>query len=225
MSEVQQLARTMLGSTGLEITRIGVRRVGDRRRRVGVRLGAAGRRGVDRGDPPRARAGRQLDRHCRRVRIRALRGGRRPGARRASSGGRSCSPSARCSRGPAARSCTTSSAIRFVARRRRAWRGSGVEAIDLYQIHWPNPDEDIEEGWSALKELKDEGLVRHIGVSNFDVEQMRRIQRIAPIETLQPQYSLIERDAERGGAAVRRARGHRRDRVLADGLGHAHRAR
>jgi len=72
----------------------------------------------------------------------------------------------------------------------------GVEAIDLYQIHWPIPDEDIEEGWSALAELKTQGLVRHIGVSNFDVEQLRRIQQIAPIETLQPQYSLIERDIE-----------------------------
>jgi aryl-alcohol dehydrogenase-like predicted oxidoreductase len=44
----------------------------------------------------------------------------------------------------------------------------GVEAIDLYQIHWPRPDEDIEEGWSAFAELKEQGLVRHIGVSNFD---------------------------------------------------------
>jgi aryl-alcohol dehydrogenase-like predicted oxidoreductase len=73
----------------------------------------------------------------------------------------------------------------------------GVDAIDLYQIHWPVPDEDIEEGWSALAELKSQGLVRHIGVSNFDVEQLRRIQQIAPVETLQPQYSLIERDIER----------------------------
>jgi aryl-alcohol dehydrogenase-like predicted oxidoreductase len=72
----------------------------------------------------------------------------------------------------------------------------GIDAIDLYQIHWPNPEEDIEEGWSALKELKDEGLVRHIGVSNFSAEQMRRIGSIAPVETLQPQYSLIVRDAE-----------------------------
>jgi len=72
----------------------------------------------------------------------------------------------------------------------------GVDAIDLYQIHWPIPVEDIEEGWSAMSELKDEGLVRHIGVSNFDVEQMRRIRSIAPVETLQPQYSLIARDVE-----------------------------
>jgi aryl-alcohol dehydrogenase-like predicted oxidoreductase len=73
----------------------------------------------------------------------------------------------------------------------------GVDAIDLYQIHWPIPEEDIEEGWAALAELRDQGLVRHIGVSNFNVEQLRRIQRIAPVETLQPQYSLIERGAER----------------------------
>jgi aryl-alcohol dehydrogenase-like predicted oxidoreductase len=72
----------------------------------------------------------------------------------------------------------------------------GVDAIDLYQIHWPIPDEDIEEGWRALADLRDEGLVRHIGVSNFDVDQLRRIEQIAPAETLQPQYSLIERDAE-----------------------------
>jgi len=72
----------------------------------------------------------------------------------------------------------------------------GIDAIDLYQIHWPIPDQDIEEGWSAFAELKEQGLVRHIGVSNFDVEQLRRIQQIAPVETLQPQYSLIERDVE-----------------------------
>jgi aryl-alcohol dehydrogenase-like predicted oxidoreductase len=72
----------------------------------------------------------------------------------------------------------------------------GVEAIDLYQIHWPSPDEEIEEGWAALAEFRDEGLVRHIGVSNFSVEQLRRAQAIAPVETLQPQYSLLDRDAE-----------------------------
>jgi aryl-alcohol dehydrogenase-like predicted oxidoreductase len=72
----------------------------------------------------------------------------------------------------------------------------GVDAIDLYQIHWPNPDEDIEEGWAAMATLKERGLVRHIGVSNFDVSQLRRIQSIAPVETLQPPYSLIDRAAE-----------------------------
>jgi aryl-alcohol dehydrogenase-like predicted oxidoreductase len=72
----------------------------------------------------------------------------------------------------------------------------GVDAIDLYQIHWPDPAPDIEEGWSALAELKDRGLVRHIGVSNFGVEQLRRIEQIAPVETLQPPYSLVAREIE-----------------------------
>jgi aryl-alcohol dehydrogenase-like predicted oxidoreductase len=72
----------------------------------------------------------------------------------------------------------------------------GVDAIDLYQIHWPNPEEDIEEGWAAMATLREQGLVRHIGVSNFDSGQLRRIQSIAPVETLQPQYSLIDRGAE-----------------------------
>jgi aryl-alcohol dehydrogenase-like predicted oxidoreductase len=72
----------------------------------------------------------------------------------------------------------------------------GVDAIDLYQIHWPDPAADIEEGWAALAELKEQGLVRHIGVSNFDADQLRVIEQIAPVETLQPQYSLIEREIE-----------------------------
>jgi aryl-alcohol dehydrogenase-like predicted oxidoreductase len=72
----------------------------------------------------------------------------------------------------------------------------GIDAIDLYQIHWPDPGADIDEGWSALAELKERGLVRHIGVSNFNVEQLRRIQQIAPVETLQPPYSLVDRGVE-----------------------------
>ena len=72
----------------------------------------------------------------------------------------------------------------------------GLETVDLYQIHWPIPDEQIEEGWAALVELRDEGLTRHIGVSNFSVEQLRRVQGIAPVETLQPPYSLAAREAE-----------------------------
>ncbi len=71
-----------------------------------------------------------------------------------------------------------------------------VEAIDLYQIHWPDPDEDIEEGWATLAALKKEGKVRHIGVSNFNVEQMKRAQAIAPITSLQPRYSLLHREVE-----------------------------
>jgi aryl-alcohol dehydrogenase-like predicted oxidoreductase len=72
----------------------------------------------------------------------------------------------------------------------------GIGTIDLYQIHWPIPTRDIEEGWAAFAELKEQGLVRHIGVSNFSVAQVRRAEQIAPVETMQPQYSLIDRDAE-----------------------------
>jgi aryl-alcohol dehydrogenase-like predicted oxidoreductase len=72
-----------------------------------------------------------------------------------------------------------------------------VDAIDLYQIHWPEPDEDIEEGWAELARLKQEGKVRYIGVSNFDVPQMKRAQEIAPITSLQPPYSIVTRQIER----------------------------
>ncbi|MGD0517690.1 MAG: aldo/keto reductase [Thermoguttaceae bacterium] len=71
-----------------------------------------------------------------------------------------------------------------------------LETIDLYQIHWPVPDEDIEEGWAAMAKLKEEGKVRYIGASNFNVAQMRRARAIAPITSLQPRYSLIHREAE-----------------------------
>jgi aryl-alcohol dehydrogenase-like predicted oxidoreductase len=71
-----------------------------------------------------------------------------------------------------------------------------LDVIDVYQIHWPDPDEDVEEAWTTFAELKSEGLVRHIGVSNFDVAQLRRAQAIAPVETLQPPYSLLERAIE-----------------------------
>jgi aryl-alcohol dehydrogenase-like predicted oxidoreductase len=71
-----------------------------------------------------------------------------------------------------------------------------VDVIDLYQIHWPVEDEDIEEGWTAMAELKDAGKVRHIGVSNFSVAQMKRCLEIAPIASLQPPYSLLNRGVE-----------------------------
>jgi len=75
-------------------------------------------------------------------------------------------------------------------------RRLGTDHIDLYQIHWPRPDEDIEEGWQAMADLKQEGKVRHIGVSNFDVGQMERIKDIAPVETLQPPYNMLNRGVE-----------------------------
>ena len=71
-----------------------------------------------------------------------------------------------------------------------------VDVIDLYQIHWPEPDEDIEEGWTAMAELQKEGKVRYIGVSNFNVAQLKRAAKIAPITSLQPPYSMLARGIE-----------------------------
>jgi aryl-alcohol dehydrogenase-like predicted oxidoreductase len=77
-------------------------------------------------------------------------------------------------------------------------RRLSVEAIDLYQIHWP-PDPDsaeLEQGWSTLASLQRQGKVRWIGVSNFNVQQLRRAQAIAPVTSLQPRYSLVHREIE-----------------------------
>jgi aryl-alcohol dehydrogenase-like predicted oxidoreductase len=71
-----------------------------------------------------------------------------------------------------------------------------LDVIDLYQIHWPDPQDEIEEGWEALAKLKEQGKIRFIGVSNFNVEQMKRAQKIAPITSLQPPYSLLNRRIE-----------------------------
>ena len=75
-------------------------------------------------------------------------------------------------------------------------RRLGIDAIDLYQIHWPDPEAGIEEGWSAVAELQKEGKVRWIGVSNFKPVQMDRIQPIAPITSLQPPYSILSPEIE-----------------------------
>jgi aryl-alcohol dehydrogenase-like predicted oxidoreductase len=74
-------------------------------------------------------------------------------------------------------------------------RRLGVEAIDLYQIHWPNAS-TIVEAWRTLVELRTEGKVRHIGVSNFDVRELERLRPISPVESLQPPYSLARRGVE-----------------------------
>ncbi len=73
----------------------------------------------------------------------------------------------------------------------------GVDCIDLYQMHWPEPDEDIEEGWQALVELKQQGKVREIGVSNHSVSQLQRLAAIHPVASLQPPYSLITPEIEK----------------------------
>ena len=75
-------------------------------------------------------------------------------------------------------------------------RRLGLERIDLYQMHWGAPDEDIEEAWEAMAELQEQGKVRYIGVSNFSVSQMERIQKIAPVASLQPPYSMLHREVE-----------------------------
>lgn len=71
-----------------------------------------------------------------------------------------------------------------------------LDAIDLYQLHWPAPEQDIEEGWTEMARLKQQGKVRNIGVSNFNVAQMKRAQRIAPITSLQPPYSILRPEVE-----------------------------
>jgi len=71
-----------------------------------------------------------------------------------------------------------------------------IEVIDLYQIHWPEPDKDIEEAWTTLGNLIKEGKIRYAGVSNFNIEQLKRVQPIHPVASLQPPYSMLERGIE-----------------------------
>jgi aryl-alcohol dehydrogenase-like predicted oxidoreductase len=75
-------------------------------------------------------------------------------------------------------------------------RRLAVDVIDLYQMHWPKPDEEIEEAWGVMADLQKEGKVRWIGVSNFSVDQMERIKKIAPITSNQPPYSMLNRAVE-----------------------------
>jgi aryl-alcohol dehydrogenase-like predicted oxidoreductase len=71
-----------------------------------------------------------------------------------------------------------------------------TEVIDLYQIHWPNPDKDIEEAWTAIAKLLEQGKVRYAGVSNFNVTQLKRVQALHPVTSLQPPYNMLERGVE-----------------------------
>lgn len=71
-----------------------------------------------------------------------------------------------------------------------------IEVIDLYQIHWPEPDEDIEEAWTTLGDLIKEGKIRYAGVSNFNIKQLKRVQPIHPVASFQPPYSMLERGIE-----------------------------
>jgi len=83
----------------------------------------------------------------------------------------------------------------------------GVGVIDLYQIHWPEPDEKIEEAWESMARLKEQGKVRHIGVSNFSLQQLKRIAQIHPVASLQPPYSMLRRDVEKEVLAYCEAQG------------------
>ncbi|MBN2591137.1 MAG: aldo/keto reductase [Sedimentisphaerales bacterium] len=71
-----------------------------------------------------------------------------------------------------------------------------VEVIDLYQMHWPDPDEDVEEAWEEMLKLLDEGKVRYLGVSNFNVEQLERARKMGTVSSLQPPYSMLNRKVE-----------------------------
>jgi aryl-alcohol dehydrogenase-like predicted oxidoreductase len=75
-------------------------------------------------------------------------------------------------------------------------RRLAVDAIDLYQVHWPKPEEEIEEAWGVMADLQKQGKVRWIGVSNFSVDQMKRVMKIAPITSNQPPYSMLNRAVE-----------------------------
>ena len=194
--EKTQIKTAELGATGLEITR------------VGFGAWAIGGGGYDWGwGAPGRRRIRSLRSTTRSSS--ASTGSTRPPntasvTRRRSSVARSrASPSApTCSRkagspkGRIERRCRASSETRSGASSRGASDGSGSKRSTSTRSTGPIPDEEIEEGWSTLAELKEEGLVRHIGVSNFDVAQLRRAQAIAPVETLQPPYSLVAREVE-----------------------------
>lgn len=71
-----------------------------------------------------------------------------------------------------------------------------VDVIDLYQIHWPEPEEDIEEAWETMLDLKRQGKVRWIGVSNFSLSQLKRLETYGEITSLQPPYNLLARGIE-----------------------------
>jgi aryl-alcohol dehydrogenase-like predicted oxidoreductase len=73
----------------------------------------------------------------------------------------------------------------------------GTDHVDLYQIHWPDPETPVEESWSEMAKLREEGKVRHIGVSNFGVDLLDRCEKIAHVEAAQTLYNMLERDAER----------------------------
>lgn len=90
--------------------------------------------------------------------------------------------------------CLTAESVR--AECEASLRRLNVDVIDLYQIHWPHDEEHLEDAWSTIADLVQEGKVRYAGVSNFSVEQIKRIHPIHPVASLQPPYSMLERGVE-----------------------------
>jgi len=72
----------------------------------------------------------------------------------------------------------------------------GIETIDLYQVHWPQPEEDLEQAWEEMVKLASEGKIRYLGASNFSLEQLERVREIHPVDSLQPPYSMLHRHVE-----------------------------
>jgi aryl-alcohol dehydrogenase-like predicted oxidoreductase len=90
--------------------------------------------------------------------------------------------------------CLKADSIRWEVE--QSLRRLNTDVIDLYQVHWPNPNADLEEGWATIAALVQEGKVRYAGASNFSVEQLRRVQAIHPVASLQPPYNLFQREIE-----------------------------
>jgi aryl-alcohol dehydrogenase-like predicted oxidoreductase len=85
-------------------------------------------------------------------------------------------------------------------------RSLGTDYVDIYQVHWPDPNVAFAETAAALEQLVQEGKIRHVGVSNYDAAQMAEFARVRPVETLQPPYNLFRRDVE--AEVLRYAREH-----------------
>ena len=174
--ETTRLTTTELGSTGLQVTRVGFGAwaIGG----GGWQFGWGPRTTMSRSPRSTARSSSASTGSTPRPSTASDTPRRSSAARsRASTTDRTCSPSASLLDGGGGRVVHSLKRDSILREAEASLERLGVDAIDLYQIHWPIPDEDIEEGWAAMAELKEEGLVRHIGVSNFNVAQMRRTGR------------------------------------------------